>query len=105
MCGQATAGNVEHGTHPKLSELRRSGRPREQEPRYEGFWLTALRTDGAAFLAAIGEPGQLGTPVPSCPDWTVGDLARHLGAVYRRTRAQCRFGRGGRALGAGRHPG
>jgi uncharacterized protein (TIGR03083 family) len=45
-----------------------------------------VRTDGAAFLAAIGEPGQLATPVPSCPDWTVGELARHLGAVYRRVR-------------------
>ena len=21
------------------------------------FWLTAVRTDGAAFLAAVGEPG------------------------------------------------
>ena len=51
------------------------------------FWLTAVRTDGAAFLdGAIGEPGQLATPVPSCPDWTVGELARHLGAVYRRVR-------------------
>ena len=45
-----------------------------------------MRTDGAAFLTAISEPGQLATPVPSCPDWTVGELARHLGAVYRRTR-------------------
>ena len=50
------------------------------------FWLTALRADGAAFLAAVSEPGQLGTPVPSCPDWNIGELTRHLGAVYRRVR-------------------
>jgi uncharacterized protein (TIGR03083 family) len=49
-------------------------------------WLTALRADGAAFLTTVGEPDVLDRRVPSCPDWTVGDLARHLGAVYRRTR-------------------
>jgi uncharacterized protein (TIGR03083 family) len=50
------------------------------------FWLGALRADGAGVLAAIGQAGAITEPVPSCPDWTVGDLARHLGAVYRRTR-------------------
>jgi uncharacterized protein (TIGR03083 family) len=50
------------------------------------FWLTALRTDGAAFATAVGQDGVLGTPVPSCPPWTVSDLVRHLGSVYRRTR-------------------
>jgi uncharacterized protein (TIGR03083 family) len=50
------------------------------------FWLSALRSDGAAVRAAIGQPGAITKPVPSCPDWTVGDLARHLGSVYRRTR-------------------
>jgi uncharacterized protein (TIGR03083 family) len=50
------------------------------------FWLAALRVEGNAFLAAVSEPGVVSAPVPSCPDWTVGDLVRHLGAVYRRTR-------------------
>jgi uncharacterized protein (TIGR03083 family) len=50
------------------------------------FWLAAVRAEGAAFLEAVGEPGTLPTPVPSCPDWRVGDLVRHLGSVYRRTR-------------------
>jgi uncharacterized protein (TIGR03083 family) len=50
------------------------------------FWLAALRAEGAAFLAAVSEPGVVSAAVPSCPDWTVGDLVRHLGAVYRRTR-------------------
>ncbi|HEX6873320.1 MAG TPA: maleylpyruvate isomerase N-terminal domain-containing protein, partial [Micromonosporaceae bacterium] len=50
------------------------------------FWLTGLRADGAALVAAAGQPGALTCRVPSCPDWTVGDLLRHVGAVYRRTR-------------------
>jgi uncharacterized protein (TIGR03083 family) len=50
------------------------------------FWLAALRADGGAFLDAIGEPGALSARVPSCPDWTVGELTRHLGSMYRRTR-------------------
>jgi len=53
---------------------------------YKDFWLSALRSDGAAVRAAIGQAGAITKPVPSCPDWTVGDLARHLGSVYRRTR-------------------
>jgi hypothetical protein len=27
-------------------------------------------------------PGHLGAQVPSCPDWTVADLVRHVGQVY-----------------------
>lgn len=27
-------------------------------------------------------PGHLAAPVPSCPDWTVADLTRHVGEVY-----------------------
>jgi uncharacterized protein (TIGR03083 family) len=56
------------------------------------FWLTALRADGAAFRAAVGEPRALAAPVPSCPDWTVAELVRHLGAVYRRTRTHAGTG-------------
>jgi uncharacterized protein (TIGR03083 family) len=52
------------------------------------FWLGALRADGAAFLHAVSEPGALEAGVPSCPDWTVADLVRHLGAVYRQYRVQ-----------------
>lgn len=49
-------------------------------------WLAALRAEGAAFLAAVSEPGALHRRVPSCPDWTVGELTRHLGAFYHRIR-------------------
>ncbi len=50
------------------------------------FWLAALRGDGAAFVAAVSEEGALTRPVPSCPEWTVGDLTRHLGGFYERIR-------------------
>jgi len=50
------------------------------------FWIAALRADGGAFLGTIGESGALKAQVPSCPDWTVGELARHLGSFYRRIR-------------------
>jgi len=50
------------------------------------FWLSALRADGAIMLSAVSQPEVLLRDVPSCPGWTVGDLLRHLGSVYRRTR-------------------
>jgi uncharacterized protein (TIGR03083 family) len=46
----------------------------------------------AAFLASLEQdrdrlgalpPDQLGTPVPTCPGWTVQDLLDHLGRVHR----------------------
>ena len=50
------------------------------------FWLTALRAEGSAFLAAVGQDGVLTRPVPSCPGWTIGELSRHLGMVHRSIR-------------------
>ncbi|GAA1804763.1 maleylpyruvate isomerase family mycothiol-dependent enzyme [Planosporangium flavigriseum] len=47
------------------------------------FWVAGLRAEGAAFRAAVGQEGVLTAPVPSCPDWTIEDLVRHLGGVYR----------------------
>jgi uncharacterized protein (TIGR03083 family) len=44
------------------------------------FWLAALRADGPALRAAVGEVGPDPT-VPSCPDWTIADLTRHVGSV------------------------
>lgn len=46
------------------------------------LWLTGLRTEATAFAAAVGQPDALDLPVPSCPNWTVGDLVGHLGRVY-----------------------
>jgi uncharacterized protein (TIGR03083 family) len=56
------------------------------------FWLAALRADGAALRAAVLEPGALASQTPSCPEWTVGDLLRHMGTMYQKLRAHA--GRG-----------
>jgi uncharacterized protein (TIGR03083 family) len=57
-------------------------------PGSKEFWLAALRADGAAFLDAVSEAGVLARRVPSCPDWSVGDLTRHLGGFFHRIRMQ-----------------
>lgn len=40
-----------------------------------------LRTDGVRFLEVVADHG-FERPVPSCPDWNLGDLAWHLGGVW-----------------------
>ncbi len=39
--------------------------------------------ESSARIATLGEQGDLATRIPSCPDWTVGDLVFHLGGVHR----------------------
>lgn len=48
--------------------------------------MAAMRADAATLLAAVSTPGVLTATVPSCPEWVVGDLARHVGSFYRRIR-------------------
>lgn len=47
------------------------------------FWVAGLRAEGAAFRAVVGQEGALRSSVPSCPDWTIEDLVRHLGGLYQ----------------------
>lgn len=56
------------------------------------LWLTGLRTEATAFAAAVCQDDALGLPVPSCPDWTVGDLVGHLGQTYAAVDAALRTG-------------
>jgi uncharacterized protein (TIGR03083 family) len=46
------------------------------------IWLAALRAEGDAFRAALHGGTPLDAPVPSCPGWSLGDLAWHLSLVY-----------------------
>ena len=43
--------------------------------------LEALATDFAR-LREVASTADLNAPVPSCPGWTIADLARHVGEVY-----------------------
>ncbi len=43
-------------------------------------YVRHLRADSARFASLIRNPGPT-TPVPSCPDWTMPDLAWHLAEV------------------------
>jgi len=44
-------------------------------------YLDAVRTNAGLLVDAVKRAG-LDAPVPTCPDWTVADLARHQGRVY-----------------------
>ncbi|MFE2287105.1 maleylpyruvate isomerase family mycothiol-dependent enzyme [Streptomyces sp. NPDC059443] len=42
----------------------------------------AVAAEAAGFVATV-KAADLSTPVPTCPDWTLGDLTRHVGSVHR----------------------
>ncbi len=44
--------------------------------------IDALEREGVAFACAAGKAGPDAT-VPTCPEWTVRDLVRHVGYVHR----------------------
>jgi uncharacterized protein (TIGR03083 family) len=46
--------------------------------------VEAIRVEGAAFSAELRH-AELAAPVPSCPEWAIEDLVRHLGRVHRWT--------------------
>jgi len=45
-------------------------------------YLDSVRDNAGQFVAAVRAAG-VDAPVPTCPDWTVADLARHQGRVFR----------------------
>ena len=45
-------------------------------------YIAGLRADSSAFVSAV-EGADLAATVPSCPEWTLRDLAAHLGSHYR----------------------
>lgn len=79
-----------------MTDASTGARPWEQ-PRDRFGWLpfdtyvSLLRTDAARLreVAALG----LGATVPSCPGWTVGDVAAHTAEVYLHKVACTRLGR------------
>lgn len=53
-------------------------------------FLECLTADYGRIRAVV--PGNLDRVVPSCPDWTVGDLVQHVGTVYLHKVATMREG-------------
>jgi len=51
-----------------------------------------LIVEQAELLAGHLSGRDLGTPVPSCPGWNVGQLARHVGGAHREATAIARTG-------------
>ena len=51
-----------------------------------GRLLEVLGIEGE-LLADLAHRTPDGTPVPTCPGWTTGELTRHVGSVYRATLA------------------
>lgn len=45
-------------------------------------WMDALRREGERMAKVVSRVSP-DAPVPSCPDWSVRDLVRHLGRVHR----------------------
>ena len=45
-------------------------------------YLDALTRDSRSFIELVGTADHE-LPVPFCPDWNVGELARHLGGIHR----------------------
>jgi uncharacterized protein (TIGR03083 family) len=45
-------------------------------------YIAALRSNAAA-LAAAGRAAEMDAPVPSCPEWTVHELLKHVGGHHR----------------------
>ncbi|WP_244929923.1 maleylpyruvate isomerase family mycothiol-dependent enzyme [Nocardioides sp. W7] len=48
----------------------------------EHDWLSLLRTATDRF-ATVLDDAELAAPVPSCPGWTLADLAEHVGGVHQ----------------------
>lgn len=70
-------GPLHQGEDWVRADDRRSLRPLTSDD-----YLDAIRLAGGA-LAQVGERG-LDALVPTCPDWTVAALLRHVGQVHRR---------------------
>jgi uncharacterized protein (TIGR03083 family) len=57
-----------------------------------GRLLTALGSEGRALAEAVRE-APVEAPVPACPGWSLGEVARHVGSRYRRVRRRLTEGR------------
>jgi len=65
---------------------------REHGPVDQGRLLTALGVEGRLLAEAVrAAPSE--APVPACPGWSLGEVARHVGSLYRMIRRRLTDGR------------
>ncbi|SFW90271.1 maleylpyruvate isomerase family mycothiol-dependent enzyme [Amycolatopsis australiensis] len=65
---------------------------REHGPVDQGRLLTALGIEGRVLAEAV-HAAPVEAPVPACPGWSVGEVARHVGSLYRMVRRRLAEGR------------
>ncbi len=58
----------------------------------QGRLLTALGIEGGILVEAV-RAAPLEAPVPACPGWSLGEVARHVGSRYRMVRRRLAEGR------------
>ncbi|MEC3974032.1 maleylpyruvate isomerase family mycothiol-dependent enzyme [Amycolatopsis sp. H20-H5] len=58
----------------------------------QGRLLDVLEAEGR-LLASVAHAASGDAPVPHCPGWTLGEVVRHVGSVYRVTRGWLAEGR------------
>ncbi|MEA5364769.1 maleylpyruvate isomerase family mycothiol-dependent enzyme [Amycolatopsis sp., V23-08] len=58
----------------------------------QGRLLTALESEGEVLVEAV-RAAPLEAPVPACPGWSLGEVARHVGSRYRMVRRRLVEGR------------
>ena len=59
-------------------------------------FLAGIVAEGGALLDVVGELPDAG--VPTCPGWTVADLARHTGSFHRWATTHLRYGAAGEVV-------
>ncbi|MEV7094635.1 maleylpyruvate isomerase family mycothiol-dependent enzyme [Amycolatopsis sp. NPDC051045] len=65
---------------------------REHGPVDQGRLLTALGIEGRLLAEAV-HAAPTEAPVPACPGWSIGEVARHVGSIYRMIRRRLAEGR------------
>ncbi|MEU4251494.1 maleylpyruvate isomerase family mycothiol-dependent enzyme [Amycolatopsis sp. NPDC026612] len=65
---------------------------REHGPVDQGRLLTALGAEGGLLADAV-RTAPIEAPVPACPGWSIGEVGRHVGSLYRMVRRRLADGR------------
>jgi len=79
--GHEPRGHEPRGHEPRGHEPR-GHEPRGHEPLDPGQYAAQIEAS-AAILGALVDEGDPALPIPTCPDWTLRELAIHVGRAHR----------------------